>query len=132
MPNMKSALTACLLALPAALGAVELDANGISVNGFGFGQQDGAALYRAICAGCHMPEGQGAVGAGSYPALAANPRLASAPYAVMTMMRGRKGMPAFRFMLNDEQVAAITNYIRTGLGNRYSDAMTAADVKPFR
>lgn len=131
MTNFRRSLTV-LLAAPALACAGELDANGLSVDG-GFGQKDGAALYRAICAGCHMPEGQGAVGAGSYPALANNPRLASAQYPLLTVLRGRKGMPAFRFMLNDEQVAAVTNFVRSGLpGNRYTDAVGAADVKPFR
>ena len=128
---MQSALTLSMLLLAGTACAADLDANGIS-DGRGFGQQDGAALYRAICAGCHMPEGQGATGGGSYPALAANPRLASAPYPVITILRGRKGMPGFRYMLSDEQVAAVTNYVRTNLGNRYTDAVTAADVKPFR
>jgi mono/diheme cytochrome c family protein len=129
---MKNALTVLLLAaLPTRLLAVELDTNGLS-QGWAFGQQDGAALYRAICAGCHMPEGQGAVGAGTYPALAGNVRLASAAYPVITVLRGRKGMPSFRYTLNDEQVAAVTNYLRSNLGNRYTDAVTAADVKSFR
>ena len=39
-----------------------------------FLQRDGEAIYRAICQGCHMPGGQGAIGAGAYPALAANPQ----------------------------------------------------------
>lgn len=129
---MQKALIVFVLSLPAALGAAELDANGISVDGFGFGQKDGAALYRSICAGCHMPEGLGATGGGSYPPLASNPRLASAQYPVITVLRGRKGMPPFRFMLSDEQVAAVTNYIRGNMGNRYTDAVTAADVKPLR
>jgi mono/diheme cytochrome c family protein len=132
--NMRKALTAswaAWLVVPAMAFAADVDANGIS-DGWVFGQKDGAALYSAICASCHMPEGQGATGAGSYPALASNPRLASAQYPVVTVLRGRKGMPSFRYMLNDEQVAAVTNYIRTNLGNRYGDAVSAADVKPFR
>jgi mono/diheme cytochrome c family protein len=130
MMNMRNALTTLLL-LPVAAFAADLDANGIS-DGWSFGQKDGAALYRSICAGCHMPEGQGATGGGSYPPLASNPRLASAQYPVITVLRGRKGMPPFRFMLSDEQVAAVTNYIRGNMGNRYTDAVTAADVKPLR
>ena len=43
-----------------------------------FGQQDGQALYNAICAGCHMPDGRGAVGAGAFPALAGNTKLEAA------------------------------------------------------
>jgi len=130
---MRKTLTTLLLlaALPAGVRAVDLDANGLS-QGWAFGEKDGAALYGAICAACHMPDGRGATGAGAYPALAGNARLASATYPVLTILRGRKGMPAFRFMLSDEQVAAVTNYVRTNLGNRYTDAVTAADVKPHR
>ena len=129
---MRNALTGWLLiTLCAGASAADLDANGLS-QGWTFGEQDGAALYRSICAGCHMPEGQGATGAAAYPALAANARLAAAAYPVITILRGRKGMPPFRFMLSNEQVAALTNYVRTNLGNRYNDAVTAADVKPFR
>ncbi len=132
MTNPPKALTALLFAVSATAGAAELDANGLSIDG-GFAQKDGAALYRAICAGCHMPEGQGAVGAGSYPALAGNPRLASAAYPVVTVLRGRKGMPGFGFALDDAQVAAVTNFVRAGLpGNRHADAVTAADVKSLR
>ena len=40
-----------------------------------FVARDGAALYRGICQGCHMPDGRGAVGAGRYPPLAGNDRL---------------------------------------------------------
>jgi len=129
---MRKTLTALLLAvLPVSLLAADVDANGLS-QGWSFGQQDGAALYAAICAGCHMPDGRGATGAGAYPALAGNARLASAAYPVITILRGRKGMPPLRFMLDDEQVAAVTHYVRTNLGNRYTDAVTAADVKPHR
>ena len=32
--------------------------------------ETGAEIYVHICQGCHMPEGQGATGAGHYPALA--------------------------------------------------------------
>jgi len=37
--------------------------------------QGGEAVYNSVCAGCHMPEGEGAVGAGNYPALAENEML---------------------------------------------------------
>jgi len=129
---MKKALTALLLATQSTgLAAAGLDANGLS-QGWAFGQQDGAALYAAICAGCHMPDGRGATGAGAYPALAGNARLASAAYPVVTVLRGRKGMPPLGYALGDEQVAAVVNFVRTNLGNRYTDAVSADDVKPLR
>ncbi len=104
---------------------------GIS-QGQGFDEQDGASLYRAICQGCHMPDGRGAQGAGMYPALAGNTKLAAGLYPVITVLNGRKGMPAFKDMLNDAQVAAVTNYVRTHLGNSYTDAVTSAAVHALR
>jgi mono/diheme cytochrome c family protein len=52
-----------------------------------------------------MAEAQGAVGAGAYPALADDPKLAAAGYQVL--VNGSKGMPAFGALLDDEQVAAV-------------------------
>jgi mono/diheme cytochrome c family protein len=97
-----------------------------------FQQQDGAALYRAICQGCHMPNAKGAAGAGTYPALAANPNLAAAGYPVLVVMNGQKGMPGFARMLSDAQVAAVVNYVRTHFGNAYRDDVTEADAHAAR
>jgi len=38
---------------------------------------------------------------------------------------GFGGPPA---TLSEEQIAAVINYVRTNFGNRYSDAITAAEV----
>jgi mono/diheme cytochrome c family protein len=117
-----SALTAC---------ANDVNTAGIS-EGFHFGQKDGESLYRAVCQSCHMPEGQGAQGAGMYPALAGNSKLAASRYPAYNVLHGRKGMPGFKNMLSDEQIAEVTNYVRTHMGNNYKDALTAADVKALR
>ena len=109
-------------------GAITTDIS----EGFRFGQNDGEALYRAVCQSCHMADGQGAQGAGMYPALAANPKLASSRYPAYNVLHGRKGMPGFKNMLNDEQIAEVTNYVRTHMGNAYKDPLTAADVKAMR
>ncbi len=97
-----------------------------------FVPQSGEALYADICQGCHMPEGAGAAGAGAYPALARNPKLATAGYPLFLVIYGRKGMPPFGRQLNDEQVAAVVNYIRTHFGNDFPDAVSAADAKAAR
>jgi mono/diheme cytochrome c family protein len=97
-----------------------------------FRQQDGAALYRSICQGCHMPEGVGAIGAGAYPALAGNANLAVAGFPVSIVVNGRNGMPGFARMLDDAQVAAVVNYVRTNFGNAYTDAVSAEDVQAVR
>jgi mono/diheme cytochrome c family protein len=101
-------------------------------DGSRFTQQDGAALYLAICQGCHMADGKGASGAGSYPALAGNARLASTAYPAILVLKGRKAMPAFGGELSDAQVAAVSNYVRSHLGNTFPGALTAADVKALR
>jgi mono/diheme cytochrome c family protein len=103
----------------------------------------GEDIYAQLCQGCHMPGGTGATGAGQYPAFAGNPNLASAPYVVVTILGGRRNMPAFDqarapsgffppTWLTDEQVANVVNYLRSQFGNRYPDTVTAADVRALR
>lgn len=97
-----------------------------------FTYQDGADIYRYVCAGCHMPGGRGAIGAGAYPALANNAKLEASGYPVYLVVNGQKAMPAFGNQLNDAQVAAVVNYIRSNFGNSYTDQVTAEDVKAVR
>jgi mono/diheme cytochrome c family protein len=100
---------------------------------------DGQQIFKQICQGCHMPDGRGAVGAGHYPALANNPTLASRQYMALTILMGRRNMPAFGAKhaigfagppaaLSEDQIAAVINYVRTHFGNRYKDSITAAEV----
>lgn len=98
----------------------------------GFTEQGGEALYKGICQGCHMPNAQGAVGAGMYPALAKNPKLEVAGYPISVVVNGQKAMPAFGSMLTDQQIADVINYVRTHFGNNYKDAVKPADVKAAR
>jgi len=93
--------------------------------------KDGKDVYERICQACHMPDAKGAVGAAAYPALAGNPKLATGMYPALVVMQGYKSMPPF-YELNDEEVAAVTNYIRTNFGNHFTDAITAAEVKAIR
>ena len=92
----------------------------------------GEALYADVFQGCHMTEGVGAVGAGTYPALARNPKLATAGYPLFLVIHGRKGMPPFGKLLTDQQVAAVVNYIRTHFGNDFPDAVSADDARAAR
>jgi len=123
-----SALLAGLFFSTAAL------AQGSGAGGFrqGFPEQGGEALYKNICQGCHMPNAQGAVGAGMYPALAKNPKLEVAGYPIAVVVNGQKAMPAFGNMLNDQQIADVINFVRTHFGNNYKDAVKPADVKAAR
>jgi mono/diheme cytochrome c family protein len=97
-----------------------------------FMQRDGEVIYRTVCQGCHMPDARSAVGAGAYPALANNPKLAEAEYPVVVVVNGSKGMPPFGKLLDDEQVATVVNYVRSHFGNSYPDNVSPADVGSAR
>jgi mono/diheme cytochrome c family protein len=86
-----------------------------------------------------MPDARGAVGAGRYPALAQDRTLVSRQYMALTILKGRRNMPAFGAkhaigfgappaVLSEAQIAAVINYVRTHFGNRYTDPITAAEV----
>jgi mono/diheme cytochrome c family protein len=97
-----------------------------------FTMQGGEAVYRGICQGCHMADAKGAAGAGIYPALAGNPKLASGGYTLSMVMNGHKGMPPFRGHFTNRQAADVVNYVRSHFGNRYKDKVTEADVQALR
>jgi mono/diheme cytochrome c family protein len=102
---------------------------------------NGEAIFHNICQGCHMPDAKGATGAGTYPALAGNPKLASPAYMAAVILFGRHDMPSFaakpatgdgfvgNTTLTDAQIAGVINYVRTHFGNRYTDTITADDIK---
>ena len=100
--------------------------------GFRFAEKSGEELFANVCQGCHMPDGGGATGAGTYPSLAGNSNLEAGGYPVGVVVNGRRGMPPFGPMMSDDQVAAVVNYVRTHFGNRYRDAVTSEDVRAVR
>jgi mono/diheme cytochrome c family protein len=100
---------------------------------------NGEQIYAHICQGCHMPEGQGAVGAGAYPKLAADKNFVSWKFVALTVLDGRNGMPPFGFPtgrgmdsgpahLSDAQIAAVVNYVRSHFGNGYKAEVTAGQI----
>lgn len=97
-----------------------------------FPMQDGEAIYKGVCQGCHMPDAKGAVGAGAYPALARDSNLEIAGYPIGVIVKGQKAMPAFADSFSDEQIANVVNYVRTHFGNRYRDKVKPEDVKIMR
>lgn len=101
-------------------------------DGDNFSEKTGQELYANVCQACHMDQGQGAVGAGKYPALAKNVNLEAGGYPVFVILHGLKGMPPVGKMMSDDQVAAVVNYVRTNFGNDYNDAVTAEDVAGSR
>jgi len=100
--------------------------------GFKFSERSGEDLYANVCQGCHMPDGKGAIGAGAYPPLAGDKALEANGYPVAVVVNGQRAMPPLSEMMNDDQIAAVVNYVRTHFGNNYQDAVTAADVKAVR
>lgn len=122
------AATASAMAGPAAG-----DADGAFVVGAKFSEPDGEKMFRRVCAGCHMPDAKGvSTGAGFYPALARNPKLAASGYPVYVVTHGMNGMPAVGQMMTDQQVADVVNYVRTNFGNRYRDKVRPEEVKAAR
>jgi mono/diheme cytochrome c family protein len=103
------------------------------------GSLNGEQIYDHICQGCHMPGGQGAVGAGAFPKLAANKKFGSWAYVALTVLNGRNGMPPFGYPagrgmdsgpahLSDAQIADVVNYVRSHFGNRYKAEVTADKI----
>ena len=127
LARMPALVMACALSALAGRAAVAQE-----IYAGKFPQQTGEDLFKNICQGCHMPDAKGATGAGSYPALAANPRLSAAVYPIMVVLHGQRAMPPFGESLNDEQVANVINYVRTHFGNHYKDPVTADAVKARR
>lgn len=97
-----------------------------------FAETDGAAIYRYVCAGCHMPDGRGAEGAGRYPALAGDARLENPSYPIGMVLRGRGAMPPFQRLLTDEQIAAVIGYVRQNFGNEYGAPPSVGEVQIVR
>lgn len=134
---MKSLVGLAVVAACIGRSAIADDASFVS--GGDFGRLDGAGIYGHICQGCHMAAAQGAVGAGHYPKLAGDPALASWEYVALTVLNGRKGMPAFGLAsqaagpmraayLTDAQVAEVVNYVRSNFGNRYRTKVNAQQI----
>jgi mono/diheme cytochrome c family protein len=129
-------LAALLVAAGAAAGAHADDLMFVSRSSIS--DTGGAEIYGHICQGCHMPQAQGAVGAGHYPKLAGDPALVSWQYVALTVLAGKNGMPAFgvpanQFIfgaveLSDAQVAAVVNYVRSHFGNKWKGGVTADQV----
>ena len=92
---------------------------------------EGKKLYHDSCAACHMHKGEGAYGAGYYPPLADNSKMQSKYYIIDILINGFRGMPSFHGMMNDEQMAAVTQYIVNDL-NGFNEIVTAEDVAQLR
>jgi mono/diheme cytochrome c family protein len=135
----RSATAAAVVCIAVALGLFGMSALLIAPARADTAGMGGRQIYEQICQGCHMADGAGAVGAGHYPALAKDPTLVSRQYMALTILMGRRNMPAFgakhapaflgpSVTLTEAQIAAVINYVRTNFGNHYKDPITAAEV----
>jgi len=89
---------------------------------------DGAQVFASSCAGCHGAAGEGGLG----PQLAGNADLANSALVVNQILFGGEIMPAFAPMLTDEQIVAVSNYIRTNWGNTNDTPTTLDEVTQTR
>lgn len=100
----------------------------------------GKAVFERVCAACHLPDGTGV--AGVFPPLAKSDFFQERPYEMAhIVLHGRSGelvvngqhyngvMPAQD--LNDEDVAAVINYINVAM-NDGKPVLTPAQVKDMR
>ena len=73
---------AASLALAAFLGAqaslaAQSNSDGSFQSGERYMERDGEAVFKNVCAACHMADGKGASGAARYPSLSSNTKLAT-------------------------------------------------------
>ncbi|HQT66587.1 MAG: hypothetical protein B7Z78_02545 [Rhodospirillales bacterium 20-60-12] len=98
----------------------------------------GGEIYAQNCAGCHQATGKGMMTL--IPALAGNGSVtAAAPTNVIgAVVLGLEPwnhgppMPAFGSRLNNDQIAAVANYVRTSMGNDATANATPDDVQAIR
>jgi mono/diheme cytochrome c family protein len=102
----------------------------------------GAQIYADECSGCHAPSGKGTPGL--FPSLNGTPMVhqADATTLIRVVLRGALSvatnqaptgpeMPAFGWILSDDQVADVLTYIRNSWGNSASP-IDAATIKKER
>ncbi len=90
----------------------------------GAGKEAGRLVYLSYCSSCHQPNGQGIGNA--IPPLADNGAVASqGPENVLRVVIGGLPaqasygpMPGFATLLSPEQIADVTNYVRTAWSNK--------------
>jgi cytochrome c oxidase subunit 2 len=91
----------------------------------------GEKVYANNCASCHMPDGAGL--AGTFPAITASAVVTGDISAQVDLMLNGKGMmPAFGQMLDPVDFAAVSTFIRNGLGNSVGDAIQPSAVKALQ
>lgn len=129
------AMVAYLRSVPAKPGTVPAHAE-ISVKPETQGNTDAEALFVSLCESCHHPDGQGL--GGPYPRSFPNYSAVRDPDGtnlIRVMLEGieRKGMqdeafmPAYRALLNDDQIASLATYIGHRFGG-HTHVFSVQDV----
>jgi cytochrome c oxidase subunit II len=102
---------------------------------------EGKAVYEKNCAVCHQVTGAGVPGA--FPALVGSKIVAAPIFGadgkylpdshLDRVLNGKNVMPAWKSVLNDNEIAAVITYERNGLGtNKVGDMVQPAQVKAAR
>jgi len=94
---------------------------------------EGERVYNAVCAACHMPNGEGLPGV--FPALKGSPMaLNDIPGHIDIILNGRTGtsLQAFGKQLTLSEIAAVVTYERNAWGNDTGDIVQPADIKAAR
>lgn len=89
---------------------------------------DGRGIYNTRCAACHQTDGRGIPG--NCPPFQDSPTLAGSPdNLIKLVLLGKKGpllrdgvtyhgiMPAWRYDLNDDQIASVLNFLQKEWGS---------------
>ncbi|HEV7985206.1 MAG TPA: cytochrome c [Steroidobacteraceae bacterium] len=99
--------------------------------------KEGKAQFERSCAGCHGNSGQGRKGV--RPLAGATALSARSPHYVIVVLleglnaRGARGaMDSFAKSLDDQQIADVTNFVRTAWGNRGAPNATPWTVGSWR
>ena len=95
-------------------------------------QPGGEALFAHVCAACHQADARGAIGAGAYPALAADAKSRLKGLCAGASARRAGAMPPVGRMMSDAQIADVINYVRGHFGNAYADAISPSEVAAAR
>ncbi|HLR46400.1 MAG TPA: c-type cytochrome [Deinococcales bacterium] len=90
--------------------------------------QAGQQAYASFCAMCHSADGSGGSGG---PNLRDRQVLGNEDYVPSQILFGGSEMPSFKDALDDEQIAAISTYVRNSFGNRHGP-VTEEEVEELR
>jgi cytochrome c oxidase subunit 2 len=91
----------------------------------------GEKVYVNNCASCHLEDGAGI--AGTFPAITGSAIVkGELNEQIDLMLNGKDMMPAFGQMLSAVDFAAVSTFIRNGLGNSVGDSVQPSEIKALQ